>query len=103
MPAAAKKAGTNVSHAYKTRAKDAEFSRAWLAALAQGFDQLELQLLQRLREEIVGGTTKKAAKFDNAVALRLLAAHRDSVSRQRAMDANRDEDAILAESTASST
>ena len=99
VSAAAKKAGTSVGHAYKTRAKDAEFSRAWLAALAQGYDQLELELLQRLREgELSGGTTKKARrKFDNAVALRLLAAHRDSVSRQRAIDANRDEDAILAE------
>ena len=99
VSSAAKKANTSVGHAYRTRAKDAEFARAWLVALAQGYDQLELELLQRLREgELSGGTARKARrKYDNAVALRLLAAHRDTVGRQRAMDANRDEDAILSE------
>lgn len=96
---AAKKAKTSVGHAYKVRGKDPEFARRWMAALAQGYDQLEMELLHRLREgELAGGSTKRARRrFDNAVALRLLAAHRDSVSRQRAINANRDEDAILAE------
>jgi len=99
VTAAAKRAKTSVGHAYNTRAKDAEFARSWLIALAQGYDQLEMELLHRLREgELSGGTTKKARrKYDNAVAMRLLAAHRESVVRQRALDANRNEDSILDE------
>jgi hypothetical protein len=99
VSAAARKAKVATSTVYELRRGDAGFNRAWQAALLEGYDNLELELLARLR----GGEIKPAAgakkgvrAFDNATALRLLTAHRDSVARERAVRDNDDAEAILA-------
>ena len=95
---AARKAGVDSSTVYKTRRSEPEFYRAWQEALAEGYDNLEMDLLRRLRigEMTGGGPTKSRRKYDNAIAFRLLSAHREAVGRQRALRANEDEDAIIA-------
>ena len=90
---AAEQAGITVSHVYKVRRSEPEFAHQWQIALCEGYDNLELELLHRLR----GGEEPAASgrKFDNAIAFRLLGQHRESVSRQRAIQANQDVDMIL--------
>ncbi|MDG5748254.1 hypothetical protein P8Q88_08670 [Qipengyuania sp. XHP0207] len=98
VAAAARKANVDPGAVYKARRSDAEFYRNWQEALAEGYDNLEMDLLRRLRigELTGGGPTKSRRKFDNAIAFRLLAAHREAVGRQKALRANEDEDAIIA-------
>ncbi len=79
---AAEAAGISLSHVYKTRREDPGFARRWYAALAEGYDNLEMELLNRLRSDGTGDDAPKA-KFDMAVALRCLAVHRESVARER--------------------
>jgi hypothetical protein len=99
VAASARKARIDVSTAYKTRRSESRFAREWFEALCEGYDNLEMDLLQRLRDgELDGGTAKTRArrKFDNATAFRLLAAHRASVNRQRGRREDEDEEAIYA-------
>lgn len=98
VAAAARKAKVDVSTAYKTRRGDSRFARQWFDALCEGYDNLEMDMLHRLREgELEGGTKGRARrKFDNATAFRLLAAHRASVTRTRARRDDQDEAAIYA-------
>lgn len=97
---AAKKAGVDVSTVYKKRRADPGFYRSWQEALAEGYDNLELDLLHRLRiGQLEGGKAQARRKFDNAIAFRLLAAHREAVGRQKAVRASDDEDAIIASIT----
>ena len=49
VSAAARKAGIHASTAYDTRRQNPEFNRAWQAALCEGYDHLEMELLHRLR------------------------------------------------------
>ena len=93
VTAAAQKAGITPSHVYKTRRTDAGFARKWLSALCEGYDNLELELLHRLRSGAAGAD--KDRRFDNATALRLLAAHRDSAAREKAMRDNADSKRIV--------
>lgn len=82
---------------YKLRREDADFRSAWFDALCEGYDNLEMSLLHRLRiGELEGTKTKARRKFDNATAFRLLAAHREAVSQRMALRDDDDEDAILA-------
>lgn len=98
---------SNVSHAaavadvpvgrvYKLRRQDPAFARRWYAALAEGYDNLEMELLGRLRAGEGGETAKDAKKFDTAAALRCLAAHRDSVAREKGRRALAEEVATIA-------
>lgn len=98
VTAAAREASVQTSRAYEARRRDPAFYRAWQEALCEGYEHLEMALLQRLRE----GEIKPAANakrgtrvFDNATALRLLSAHRESVVRQQAIRDNHDTEAIL--------
>jgi hypothetical protein len=87
VAAAARKAKIDVSTAYHRRRQDHEFNRKWLVALCEGYDNLEMELLYRLRTgELKPATGAKRASrsFDNAAAFRLLAAHRESAARERA-------------------
>ncbi|WP_081095197.1 hypothetical protein [Erythrobacter donghaensis] len=79
VTASAAKAGISVSRVYKVRREETEFARQWLAALAEGYLHLELEVVRRLRE----GDFKAGedGKFDFANAIRLLAAHRDNAAR----------------------
>ncbi|MXP15028.1 hypothetical protein GRI44_09740 [Altererythrobacter confluentis] len=97
VSAAARKAGVPTSTVYSARREDAAFANLWFEALCEGYDNLEMDLLRRLRVgELDGGKAKARRKFDNAIAFRLLTTHREAVSRQKALRADDDEDAILA-------
>lgn len=98
IAAAARQANINVSTVYKARRTEPAFARLWQAALCEGYDNLEMELLARLRsgESIEEGAKAPSRKFDNAAAFRLLTAHRESVARQRALRDEEDEETILA-------
>lgn len=99
VAASARKAGINSSTAYEARRSDPEFNRAWQQALCEGYDYLELELLGRLRSGEVkppSGAKRGVRSFDNAIAFRLLLAHREAAAQQRAIRDNQDADAILA-------
>jgi len=98
VSAAARKAGVCTSVVYEARRADGEFYRQWQAALCEGYELLEMGLLQRLRDGEVkpaAGAKKGVRTFDNATALRLLAAHKDSTVRARAVRDQADSEAIL--------
>lgn len=100
VAASARAAGISASRAYELRRQDPQFYREWQEALCEGYDHLEMSLLQRLREGEIrpaAGAKRGTRVFDNATALRLLTLHRDSVTRQRAVHENRNAKAILAE------
>ena len=90
VAAAARKAKVDPSTVYERRRKDAEFACEWQVALCEGYDNLEMETLFRLRSgEIKGSTAKRGVRqYDNALALRLLQAHRDSTARTRALRDN---------------
>jgi hypothetical protein len=99
IAAAARKAGISTSLAYDARRTNPEFNRKWQAALCEGYDHLEMELLHRLRTGEIKppGSAKKGVRvFDNATAFRQLAVHREAVSRSRAVRDNEDTEAILA-------
>ena len=80
------------SYAYKNRREDADFRRAWGAALLEGYEHLELETLARLRF----GTGPDDKKFDIPNAMRLLSAHRESAAREKARRGKRDQATVLA-------
>lgn len=98
VTAAAKAAGITTAQAYEARRTRAEFNRAWQQALCEGYDNLEMELLHRLRTGEVkpaSGAKRGVRSFDNANAFRLLAAHREAAARYRAIRSNQDADAIV--------
>ena len=64
--------------AYRRRRADAGFAEQWRAALLEGYENLEMELLGYLRDP------DPQRKMDVAGALRLLAAHRESMRGERA-------------------
>lgn len=91
--AAAQAAEISLTWVYQTKRTDRDFAQAWLAALCEGYDRLELELLARLRrgEPRAGAGGEGAAdaggpppRHDNATALRLLLAHRETRARYMA-------------------
>ena len=98
VSAAARKANIATATAYEARRNYPEFNRQWQKSLCDGYDHLELELLHRLRVGEVkpaSGAKRGVRAFDNATAFRLLAAHRESASRQRAIRNNEDAEAIV--------
>lgn len=93
VSAAALAAGVHLSRPYKLRRNDPDFARDWRGALLEGYENLELELLHRLR---FGETKDGEMKFDNANALRLLGLHRETVARERAMREDEDIGAVRA-------
>lgn len=89
VSAACTASGASPSRAYKVRREDPAFARAWRDALYEGYENLELETLHRLR---VGDSDKR---FDIANAIRLLAAHRETIARERARRDNRNEQTVL--------
>lgn len=87
VTAAAAAAGAHPSRAYKARRVEPDFARKWQTALLEGYQNLELEVLHRLR---FGEPKDGDMKFDNASALRLLGLHRETVARERAMRENED-------------
>ena len=86
----AKKAGISLSRAYKTRREHADFAAAWRAALYEGYEHLEMEVLACLR----GHDPER--KLDIANAIRLLAAHRETIAAERAKRHGQDEAAVFA-------
>jgi len=89
---AARRANVSPSRAYKIRREEADFARKWHKALVEGYAHLELETLYRLRM----GTALDDNKFDIGSALRLLAMHKETIARERAMRGTESEATILA-------
>lgn len=81
---AAKTAKVGTSAAYVRRQKNAAFRAAWETALATGYAQLELMMLERALhgvEKVVvarDGTRTVMREYSDRVALALLRMHRDT-------------------------
>lgn len=86
VTAAATAAKRSTNFAYRARRRSPDFASAWRAALLEGYEHLEMELLQRMRF----GEGKDDRKFDNANAMRLLSQHRETVARERALRDNDD-------------
>lgn len=98
VAASARAAQVPTKTVYDARRTNPEFHRKWQEALCEGYDLLEMDLLLRLRTGEVkpaAGAKRGVRTYDNAVALRLLGAHKDAVSRQRAIRTNADSETIL--------
>lgn len=76
---AAEAARITPTRAHEARRTDPEFARAWQAAIAESYLNLELEVIRRMREGDL--KTADGDKFDFANAIRLIAAHRDSAGR----------------------
>ena len=75
----ANRAGITASEVYKTRRDNEEFAMQWQAALFEGYSNLEMEVLSYLRDPMA------ERKMDVANALRLLAAHRESAQKEKAV------------------
>lgn len=87
---ARQRAGFTHTEVYKLRRHDPRFAAAWRLALIEGYDQLEFELLAHLRDP------RSPHKMDVSGALRLLAAHRETMARERALLGHDDKEAVLA-------
>ena len=67
------------------RRTDPTFAQRWFEALAEGYDRLEMDLLERLRtgrmEDVDADGNRR--KFDASAAFRCIAAHRETVAREK--------------------
>ena len=83
---AAKMAGVSTSRAYTLRDQDAAFRAGWERALATGFAQLEMMLLERALHGVEktvtrrDGTVTIMREYSDRVALALLRMHREQAS-----------------------
>ena len=68
--------------AYRTRRSCDDFASDWRAALFEGYTNLEMEVLGYLRDPA------PAHKMDVTAALRLLAAHKETIAQERATRAN---------------
>ncbi|HEU0311401.1 MAG TPA: hypothetical protein VFR36_09310 [Sphingomicrobium sp.] len=81
---AAQMAGVSTSQAYVRRGKDATFRAGWDQALATGYAQLEMMMLERalhgVEKTVIArdGTTTVMREYSDRVGLALLRMHRDS-------------------------
>lgn len=74
-------AGINPSTVYDLRRRDVNFAQRWNAALCEGYDNLEMEMLQNLRTCEAGASVPK---YNYAAAMRMLLAHRETVQREKA-------------------
>lgn len=97
VKAAAEAADVSQSMVYKKRRDDPDFAAKWYAALAEGYDNLEMELLGRLREGRLEETGEDGTKrkFDIGTAFRCLIAHRENVSREKGRKTLADEVATM--------
>ena len=83
---AAQRAGVSTSQAYVRRARDGAFRAGWDQALATGYAQLELTMLERalhgVEKTVIGrdGTTTVMREYSDRVGLALLRMHRDNAA-----------------------
>jgi len=90
VTAAAAAAGATTSLAYRFRRSDPAFAAQWRRALREGYDNLELELLGHLRDP------QPDRKMEVGAAVRLLAAHRATVERERALEEEEDPASVRA-------
>ena len=85
VKAAADAANVSQTLVYKKRRDDPVFAQRWFEALAEGYDRLEMDLLERLRtgrlEDV--DTDGNRRKFDVSTAFRCISAHREAVAREK--------------------
>ncbi|MGN6496863.1 MAG: hypothetical protein ACTHK5_05910 [Tsuneonella sp.] len=96
VAAAAAIADLPTSKVYQLRRTSPDFARRWYAALAEGYDNLEMELLAHLRAGDESGPPEARRKFDTAAALRCLTAHRESVAREKGRRTLAEEAATIA-------
>lgn len=89
VAASAARANVPAATVYRFRREDPEFAAKWLAALHEGYDNLEMELLGYLRNPQPG------YKMDVGAATRLLGKHQDTVERLRALTSEEDKQATL--------
>lgn len=93
-------AGVSASTAYRRRRKEAGFRGRWGEALATGYAQLELEMLERAlkgkdRAVTVAGESRIIREYDDRIALALLKMHRDTVGEiERGVDWQEHEEAV---------
>ncbi len=92
IAAACEHAGISRAAVYALRSRDMTFYDRWMGALAQGYDNLEMEVLHHLRT----GETKDGPKFNPLAAMRMLQQHREAVAAQKARRTNVDVAAIRA-------
>ena len=80
--ASAQRARITTREVYKLRREDTDFAGDWQAALYEGYVNLEMEVLGYLRNP------KPERKMDVANALRLLAAHKETVAKEQAVRTN---------------
>lgn len=98
VTAAALAANITLGYVYRLRREDATFRAAWMDALSEGYDNLEMELLQHLRglESAAADDAAPKRKFDTATAFRCLTAHREAVTREKGRRTLADEVATIA-------
>jgi len=88
----AREVGRSARVFYDLRRRDAGFRAGWGEALREGYDLLEMEMVERCRfgapKDVFyrGRKTATTRVFNDATALRLLHLHRKSVERMRAAD-----------------
>ena len=82
----AKRAGVSHNCVYERRNRNASFRASWDRALATGYAQLELMMLERalhgVEKTVIArdGTTKVMREYSDRTALALLRMHRENVA-----------------------
>jgi len=96
----ARKAKLARSTLYLWRKQDRGFAEEWRAALAAGYELLEMELLVRARRGVdvpvfhAGKHVGTIKQFNDATALRLLALHKETVAMTRATETQHTESAV---------
>ena len=89
VSAAAARINIPTATVYRLRRDNPAFAEQWRAALYEGYEHLEMEVLAHLRG------TDPDRKRDVANAIRLLNAHRKTVAEIRAIREDEDEQAVL--------
>lgn len=95
---AARETKRSARNFYDLRRRDSSFRAAWAEALREGYELLEMELVERCRfgtpKDIFfqGRKTATTRVFNDATALRLLAHHRKTIEQMRAADTARPRD-----------
>lgn len=85
VSASARAAGMPEASVYRLRRRSAEFRAAWAAALCEGYEKLELMLLDRAINGVVkpvwhgGKQVGSITEYSDRLALTLITAHRAAV------------------------
>lgn len=90
VTASAERVNVPVRKIYKLKRENPQFAAGWLAALHEGYDQLEMELLGYLRDP------RPLRKMDVSGAIRVLGAHREIIERRRALAGEDDQATVEA-------